>query len=95
VQQYAVGAGLDTAVQMNDATDSIPNAVLPLFVAMCFGAMLEGNATLLGAASNLVAGGICARAGRPVTFFTFLRYGAPVTVVQLAVSCAYVWFRFR
>jgi Na+/H+ antiporter NhaD/arsenite permease-like protein len=95
VQQYAVGAGLDTAVQMNDATASIPNAVLPLFVAMCFGATLGGNATLLGAASNLVAGGICARAGRPVTFFTFLRYGAPVTVVQLAVSCAYVWFRFR
>jgi Na+/H+ antiporter NhaD/arsenite permease-like protein len=94
VQQYAVGAGLATAVQMDDATTRVPNSVLPLFVAMCFGATLGGNATLIGAASNLVAGGICARAGRPLTFITFLRYGASVTMVQLAVSAAYVWLRF-
>ena len=94
VKQYAVGAGLATAVQMDAAAARVPNAVLPLFVAMCFGATLGGNATLIGAASNLVAVGICARAGRPVTFIAFLRYGAPVTVVQLAVSAAYVWLRF-
>jgi len=93
VKQYVVGAGLATAVQMDAAAGHVPDAVLPLFVAMCFGATLGGNATLLGAASNLVAGGICARAGRPVTFITFLRYGAPVAAVQLAVSAAYVWFR--
>jgi Na+/H+ antiporter NhaD/arsenite permease-like protein len=61
---------------------------------MCFGATLGGNATLLGAGSNIIAGGICARAGRPISFLTFLRYGIPITMVQLLVSAIYVWVRF-
>jgi len=68
-----------------------PAPCLPLFVAMMFGGTLGGNATLIGAAANLVSAGICAAHGRMVTFKTFLRYGAPVTACQLAVSALYIW----
>jgi Na+/H+ antiporter NhaD/arsenite permease-like protein len=67
-----------------------PAAVIPVFVAMMFGATLGGNATLIGASANIVSVGICARNGKPVTFVTWLRYGLPITACQLAVSALYV-----
>jgi Na+/H+ antiporter NhaD/arsenite permease-like protein len=94
VKQYAVGAGLVAPGVLEAGYGHIPSSVLPLFFAMCFGATLGGNATLLGAGSNIIAGGICARAGRQISFLTFLRYGIPVTAVQLAVSAIYIWLRF-
>jgi Na+/H+ antiporter NhaD/arsenite permease-like protein len=94
VKQYAVGAGLVAPAALEAGYGQIPSSVLPLFFAMCFGATLGGNATLLGAGSNIIAGGICARAGRQISFLTFLRYGIPVTAVQLCVSAIYIWLRF-
>jgi len=94
VKQYAVGAGLATPAAVEAGYGQLPAAVLPLFFAMCYGATLGGNASLLGASSNIVAGGICAQNGRPLSFVAFLRYGVPVTAVQLLVSAAYVGARF-
>ncbi|WP_243311026.1 SLC13 family permease [Fundidesulfovibrio agrisoli] len=68
-----------------------PDQTLPVFVAMMFGGTLGGNATLIGSSANLVAGGICASQGSPVSFVRFLRYGVPVTVCQLLASAGYVW----
>lgn len=68
-----------------------PGESLPVFVAMMFGGTLGGNATLIGASANLVAVGICANQGSKVDFVTFLRYGVPVTICQLAASAVYVW----
>jgi Na+/H+ antiporter NhaD/arsenite permease-like protein len=65
-----------------------------MFFAMCLGATLGGNATLLGASSNIVASGICAQNGRPVTFTTFSRYVIPVSLVQLMVAAGYLFARF-
>jgi Na+/H+ antiporter NhaD/arsenite permease-like protein len=67
-----------------------PATIIPVFVAMMFGATLGGNATLIGASANIVSVGICARNGKPVTFVTWLRYGLPITACQLAVSALYV-----
>jgi Na+/H+ antiporter NhaD/arsenite permease-like protein len=67
-----------------------PATVIPLFIAMMFGATLGGNATLIGASANIVSIGICARNGKRVTFAGWLRYGLPVTACQLAVSALYV-----
>jgi Na+/H+ antiporter NhaD/arsenite permease-like protein len=53
-----------------------------------------GNATLLGAGSNIIAGAIASRAGRQIRFATFMRYGIPITAVQLLVSAIYTWVRF-
>jgi Na+/H+ antiporter NhaD/arsenite permease-like protein len=94
VKQYAIGAGLATPAAVEAGYGQMPASVAALFFAMCFGATLGGNATLLGASSNIVAGGICARAGLPISYMTFLRYGVPVTAVQLIVAAVYVWIRF-
>jgi len=67
-----------------------PAATLPVFIGMMFGATLGGNATLIGSAANVVAAGVSARNGRPITFVQWLRYGLPLTVCQLTVSALYV-----
>jgi Na+/H+ antiporter NhaD/arsenite permease-like protein len=72
-----------------------PVATLPVFIAMMFGATLGGNATLIGAAANIVSVGICAQNGKPITFVRWLRYGLPFTACQLAVSALYVLALFH
>jgi len=67
-----------------------PLATLPVFVAMMFGGTIGGNATLIGASANIVSGGICAAHGKPIRFMTFLHYGLPVTLAQVAVAALYV-----
>jgi Na+/H+ antiporter NhaD/arsenite permease-like protein len=67
-----------------------PPETLPLFIALMFGGTLGGNATLIGAAANVVSVGICAANGRPVSFVGFMRYGVPMVTVQLTVSALYV-----
>jgi Na+/H+ antiporter NhaD/arsenite permease-like protein len=67
-----------------------PVTTLPVFVAMMFGGTLGGNGTLIGASANIVCAGIAARHGKPLTFVTFMRYGIPIMVCQLAVSALYV-----
>jgi len=94
VKEFAVGAGLTSEAALEGGYGVMPASVACLFFAMCFGATLGGNATLLGASSNIVATGICARAGSPISFIRFLRYGVPVTVAQLLIAAAYVWLRF-
>jgi len=93
-KQYAVGTGLATPAAFEAGYSHLPIAVLPLFSAICFGATLGGNATLLGAASNIIARGISSRAGQTISFVRFLRYGIPVTFVQLLVSALYVVIRW-
>jgi len=72
-----------------------PVATLPVFIAMMFGATLGGNATLIGAAANIVCVGICAQNGKPITFVRWLRYGLPSTACQLAISALYVLALFH
>lgn len=67
-----------------------PTAVIPVFIAMMFGGTLGGNATLIGASSNIVSAGICAREGSRVTFGRFLRIGLPITICQLTASALYI-----
>ncbi|MBV8361830.1 MAG: transporter [Deltaproteobacteria bacterium] len=95
VKGYIVALGLTDASTMSASyTGQFPSAVLPLFYAMMFGATLGGNATLVGASSNLIAGGISAQNGRRITFGEFAGYGLKVTAVQLVVAAAYIAIRF-
>jgi Na+/H+ antiporter NhaD/arsenite permease-like protein len=62
--------------------------------ALSLGACLGGNATIIAAAANVAAAGLTERAGRPIGFVPFLRVGAPVTVVSLAIASVYVTIRY-
>lgn len=71
-----------------------PASVVPVFIAMMFGATLGGNATLIGASANVAGAGICAAHGRHVSFSRFARYGVPITACQLVVGALYVLVLF-
>jgi Na+/H+ antiporter NhaD/arsenite permease-like protein len=87
---YCVVAQLVPEKALGAAFIGWPLSTLPVFMAMMFGATLGGNATLIGASANVVAAGICSSRGRSVSFATFMRYGLPLTLCQLAVSALYV-----
>jgi Na+/H+ antiporter NhaD/arsenite permease-like protein len=65
-----------------------------LWWALALGADLGGNATAIGASANVVVLGIADRAGTPITFWQFTRYGLVVTVVTVALATAYLWLRY-
>jgi Na+/H+ antiporter NhaD/arsenite permease-like protein len=62
--------------------------------ALALGACFGGNATIVAAAANVAASGMAARAGMPIGFGTFLRYGVPTTVVSLVLATGYVLVRY-
>ncbi|MGN9913440.1 SLC13 family permease [Phytohabitans sp. LJ34] len=65
-----------------------------LWWALALGADLGGNATAVGASANVVVLGIAERAGRPITFWQFTKYGLVVTVVTVALAVPYLWLRY-
>ena len=62
--------------------------------ALSLGACFGGNATIIGAAANVAAAGMAARAGRPIGFIFFLRVGVPVTLVSMLLASAYLALRY-
>jgi len=66
----------------------------PLWWAFVFGADLGGNTTAVAAGANVVVLGIAAKAGEPISFWGFTKYGVVVTVATLAVAWVYVYLRY-
>jgi len=58
----------------------------PLWWALALGAGFGGNGTPIGASANILAIALSKRAGRPITFRTWVRCGALVTIVSCAVG---------
>ena len=65
-----------------------------LWWSLAFGADLGGNATAIGASANVVVLGLAARAGHPIGFWEFTRYGLLVTVVTVTAVAPYLWLRY-
>jgi len=68
--------------------------VHPLWWSLALGACLGGNMTIIGAAANVIVSENAAKAGHPISFMKFLKYGIIVTVISLSVSTVYIYFRF-
>ena len=68
--------------------------VRPLWWALAIGADFGGNLTLIGASANVVVAGMSEKAGKKITFLKFLAYGAPVTLISLAIATPYVLLRY-
>jgi Na+/H+ antiporter NhaD/arsenite permease-like protein len=62
--------------------------------ALALGACFGGNATIVAAACNVAASGMAARAGHPIGFLTFLRYGLAVTAATLIIATLYIVLRY-
>ena len=66
----------------------------PLWWALSLGACLGGNATIIGAAANVIVSESAYAAGHPISFFRFMKYGALVTFISLVLSTIYVYFKY-
>jgi Na+/H+ antiporter NhaD/arsenite permease-like protein len=65
-----------------------------LWWALAAGADLGGNATIIGASANVILASMAEREGHPITFGTYFRYAAPVTVGSILVAMVYIWLRY-
>ena len=72
--------------------DGLPSD--PLWWSLALGACLGGNLTIVGASANVVIANLAARAGYPIRFFEFFKYGSIVVVESLVISTVYVWVRY-
>lgn len=66
----------------------------PLWWSLALGACLGGNMTMIGAAANVIVSENANKAGYPISFLGFLKYGIIVTMISLAISTVYIYFRF-
>ncbi|GBF73883.1 hypothetical protein PA598K_02207 [Paenibacillus sp. 598K] len=60
--------------------------------ALALGAGLGGSATLLGSSASIVAAGMVAKQGEPVSFLRYSLIGIPLALISLAISAAYLYF---
>ncbi|BCB04962.1 SLC13 family permease [Bacillus sp. KH172YL63] len=66
----------------------------PLWWSLALGACLGGNGTLLGSSSNLVIAGLASKENVHIKFYQYVLIGVPVTVISLAISTVYVYFKY-
>jgi Na+/H+ antiporter NhaD/arsenite permease-like protein len=81
-------------VEEVSAEQELAGSSNPLWWALALGAGLGANLTVVAAAANVYVLGIAERAGYKVTFFQFMRYGALITIISLAVATGYLWLRY-
>jgi Na+/H+ antiporter NhaD/arsenite permease-like protein len=79
VVQHLAGSGLEAQ---------------PLWWALALGACLGGNLTIVGASANVVVSNLARKAGYPIPFGQFLKYGAATVLMSTTVATVYVWVRY-
>ena len=75
-----------------------PNAITgntqALWWALSLGACLGGNLTIIGAAANVIVSETAASQGHKISFMRFMKYGALITMISLAISTAYLAIKY-
>lgn len=66
----------------------------PLWWSLALGACLGGNGTLIGASANLIAAGMAAKEGHPISFYAFLKVGFPLMLLSVAIASVYIYVRY-
>lgn len=82
----------DMAVGMNLPVDA--PEIDALWWSLSLGACLGGNGTLIGASANVIVAGMASREGHGFSYFDFLKIGAPLTLIALAIAHVYIYFRY-
>ncbi|MBI5570576.1 MAG: ArsB/NhaD family transporter [Desulfomonile tiedjei] len=75
---------------------SIPGAESGvLWWALALGACFGGNGTIIGASANVIAVGLAEKSGYRITFYEFLKHGAPVTCISLVIASVWLLLVLR
>jgi Na+/H+ antiporter NhaD/arsenite permease-like protein len=76
------------------AAGADPRTAEALWWSFALGADFGGNGTAVAASANVVAIGIAAKTGQPISFWQFTRYGIIVTVFSTLMAWVYVALRY-
>ena len=87
-------AMLPVVEQIGAEIDAPGGAGNPLWWALVLGVGLGANLTVVGAAANVFVVSVARRAGHTISFFAFLKYGFPVTLLSVAAATVYLWLRY-
>ncbi len=68
--------------------------ITPLWWALSLGACLGGNATMIGAAANVIVCEESHKHGYKISFMQFMKYGTTITLISLIISSVYLYVRF-
>ena len=68
--------------------------VEPIWWALALGSCLGGNGTLIGASANVIIANFAEKEGEKISFFTFLKYSIPITIITLALSYIYILYKY-
>jgi Na+/H+ antiporter NhaD/arsenite permease-like protein len=81
---------------VEDVVAQVPDAATgqALWWSFALGADFGGNGTAVAASANVVTLGIAARAGHPITFWQFTKYGIVVTAFSTVLAWGYIWLRY-
>jgi len=78
-------AGTDfTYEDLRQLSGELGGDTMVLWWALALGACLGGNGTAVGASANVTVTGMAERAGEPITFNSFARFGVPLAAVTVA-----------
>ncbi len=66
----------------------------PLWWSLSLGACLGGNATLVGAAANVIVSESSIHNGYKIGFMAFMKIGIIITTLSLVISSVYLYIRF-
>jgi Na+/H+ antiporter NhaD/arsenite permease-like protein len=82
----------DMAEGLGLAVDSEPINIL--WWSLALGACLGGNGTIIGASANVIVAGLASKEGKGFSFMEFLKVGAPITLVSLAIAHVYIYILY-
>lgn len=66
----------------------------PLWWALAIGANVGGDATIIGASTNVVVSGLAQHHGHKIGFFEYMRCSLLFVLVAVIVGSAYLWVRY-
>ena len=75
---------------VHQLSGELPGDTMVLWWALSLGACLGGNATMVGASANVTVTGLAERAGEPIPFRQFAKFGVPIAVLTIFVSNIYL-----
>ena len=58
------------------------------------GLVRGANGTIIGASANVVIKDIARKAGCPISFWQFFKFGFPVMLGSVLISAMYLWLIF-
>ena len=92
VDNIPFAATMVPVIQTMAASTGVPLDTLAWTLAL--GTNIGGNATPIGASANVVGTSVAAKNGYPISWGRYCAKLAPATVIVLAISTAYIFFRY-